>query len=44
MKERKWVMTEKEINSCYVIRETIEGRLTIKEAATNITPIGEASL
>jgi len=34
MTERKCVMTEKELNRRYMVGETIEGRLTIKEAAT----------
>ena len=33
MAERKWVMTGKEINRCCVIREAIEGGLTVREAA-----------
>jgi transposase len=33
MAERRWVMTGKEINRCCVIREAIEGGLTVKEAA-----------
>ena len=33
MAERKWVMTGKEINRCCVMREAIEGGLTVKEAA-----------
>ncbi len=33
MAERRWVMTGKEINRYCVLRETIEGELTIKEAA-----------
>ena len=33
MAGRKWVMTEKEVNRCCVVRETIRGGLTVKEAA-----------
>jgi len=33
MAERRWVMTGKEINRCCVVRETIEGGLTVREAA-----------
>ena len=33
MAERKWVMTGKEISRCCVIREAIEGGLTVREAA-----------
>ena len=33
MAERKWVMTGKEIHRCCVVRETIEGGLTVRGAA-----------
>jgi len=37
MAERKWVMTGKEINRYCVVREAMEGGLTVKEAAMELS-------